>query len=107
MEYGSHIKLLSLTMIAVMLITCAAVFTSEENDGSTYTGGINSSSESNPYTGIDFQFSYSGPGFLNNIYVLEGSYVSIDGEIDSGIPCSQKSFGSSTALSSANQKKGT
>ena len=80
MEYGSHIKLLSLTMIAVMLITCAAVFTSEENDGS---GGINSSSESNPYTGIDFQFSYSGPGFLNNIYVLEGSYVSIDGEIDS------------------------
>ena len=88
-------------LLAVMMIvasTTAVMMISDQSEAAlgTYEGGINSSSESNPYTGIDFQFSYSGPGFLNNIYVLysgpgflnniyvlEGSYVSIDGEIDS------------------------
>ena len=36
--------------------------------------------------------------------IPEEAVLGIDGEIDSGIPCSQKSFGSSTALSSTSQK---
>lgn len=53
---------------------------------------------------VRFFLKLSAENIVKSQRIPEEVALGIDGDIDSGIPCSQKSLGSSAALSSTNQK---
>ena len=112
MQHQTHIKLLSLILVATITIVCASVVSlSDDADAaSNYQGGANSSSSSNPYIGVNAYFVNC---VGNTIYLEVGRVVSITstnspsgadggaGEITSvtsgyGLTLSEKQLGSSS-----------
>lgn len=82
MSHRNDIKLLSLFAMIALCLCSFMVILEDSNDSDatlgTYTGGENLSSESDPYTAIDFNAAGSPIRLVaNGIYVLKGSSVSI------------------------------